>query len=99
MKAWEESQRAAVANQAFWPCRLKILQVFARRDPVVLGVDILDGTLRTGTPVCVVKTDTDNTTSPPTVTKTIVDLGTMYVNCLTGACSFAGKLIFFFLAL
>lgn len=52
-----EAKRRDAAPQAVWPCRLKIIACFAKRDPIILGVDILDGTLRIGTPVCVVKTD------------------------------------------
>lgn len=38
-----------------------------------MGVDILDGTLRVGTPLCVVKVD------PVTQKKEIIPLGKMYV--------------------
>ncbi|QRV72399.1 Elongation factor Tu GTP binding domain [Ceratobasidium sp. AG-Ba] len=52
-----EAKRRDAAPIAVWPCRLKILACFAKRDPIILGCDILDGTLRVGTPLCVVKTD------------------------------------------
>jgi len=52
-----EAKRKDAAPQAIWPCRLKTIAAFAKRDPIILGVDILDGTLRVGTPLCVVKTD------------------------------------------
>lgn len=52
-----EAKRKDAAPQAIWPCRLKIINVFAKRDPIILGVDIIDGTLRVGTPICVVKVD------------------------------------------
>ena len=64
-----EAKRRDAAPQAVWPCRLKIIAVFAKRDPIILGVDILDGTLRVGTPLCVVKVD------PETQRKEIIDLG------------------------
>ncbi|KAI0688802.1 hypothetical protein C8T65DRAFT_673829 [Cerioporus squamosus] len=64
-----EAKRRDAAPQAVWPCRLKIIAVFAKRDPIILGVDILDGTLRVGTPLCVVKVD------PETQKKEIIDLG------------------------
>ncbi|KAI0751738.1 hypothetical protein C8Q80DRAFT_1159100 [Daedaleopsis nitida] len=64
-----EAKRKDAAPQAVWPCRLKIIAVFAKRDPIILGVDILDGTLRVGTPLCVVKID------PETQKKEIIDLG------------------------
>ncbi|KAJ1308396.1 hypothetical protein OPQ81_004102 [Rhizoctonia solani] len=52
-----EAKRRDAAPIAVWPCRLKILACFTKRDPIILGCDILDGSLRIGTPLCVVKTD------------------------------------------
>ncbi|KAG8747051.1 hypothetical protein FRC10_002467 [Ceratobasidium sp. 414] len=52
-----EAKRRDAAPIAVWPCRLKILACFAKRDPIILGCDILDGSLRVGTPLCVVKVD------------------------------------------
>jgi translation initiation factor 5B len=66
-----EAKRRDAAPQAVWPCRLKIIAAFAKRDPIILGVDILDGTLRVGTPLAVVKID------PTTGKKEIIDLGKM----------------------
>ncbi|KAH7888137.1 hypothetical protein F5I97DRAFT_1942374 [Phlebopus sp. FC_14] len=64
-----EAKRRDAAPQAVWPCRLKTIATFCKRDPIILGVDILDGTLRVGTPICVVKVD------PTTQKKEIIDLG------------------------
>ncbi|KAI0676694.1 hypothetical protein C8Q78DRAFT_1141729 [Trametes maxima] len=64
-----EAKRKDAAPQAVWPCRLKIIAAFCKRDPIILGVDILDGTLRVGTPICVVKVD------PETQKKEIIELG------------------------
>lgn len=64
-----EAKRRDAAPQAVWPCRLKIIAAFCKRDPIILGVDILDGNLRIGTPMCVVKVD------PTTQKKDIIDLG------------------------
>lgn len=64
-----EAKRRDAAPQAVWPCRLKTIAAFCKRDPIILGVDILDGTLRVGTPICVVKTDSE------TGKKDIIDLG------------------------
>ena len=50
-----EAKRKDAAPQAVWPCRLKIIAVFAKRDPIIVGVDIIEGSLRVGTPICVVK--------------------------------------------
>lgn len=70
-----EAKRRDAAPQAVWPCRLKIIACFAKRDPIILGVDILDGTLRVGTPLCVVKYEPPAPGMQPT--RTIVDLGKM----------------------
>ncbi|KAF4616123.1 hypothetical protein D9613_011481 [Agrocybe pediades] len=64
-----EAKRRDAAPQAVWPCRLKIIAAFCKRDPIILGVDILDGTLRVGTPLAVVKID------PVTGKKETIDLG------------------------
>ncbi|KAI0253045.1 hypothetical protein BJV78DRAFT_1281146 [Lactifluus subvellereus] len=64
-----EARRRDAAPMAVWPCRLKTIACFCKRDPIILGVDILDGTLRVGTPLCVVKQD------PATGAKEIIELG------------------------
>ncbi|KIK55367.1 hypothetical protein GYMLUDRAFT_76583 [Collybiopsis luxurians FD-317 M1] len=64
-----EAKRRDAAPQAIWPCRLKTIAVFCKRDPIILGVDILDGNLHVGTPLAVVKID------PTTQKKEIIDLG------------------------
>ena len=51
----EESRRAAALPNAVWPVRLEILASFANRDPIILGVSIIEGTLRKGTPLGVVR--------------------------------------------
>jgi translation initiation factor 5B len=66
-----EAKRRDAAPQAIWPCRLKTIAAFAKRDPIILGMDIIDGTLRVGTPLCVVKVD------PTTQKREIIDLGKM----------------------
>ncbi|KAF9449567.1 hypothetical protein P691DRAFT_774614 [Macrolepiota fuliginosa MF-IS2] len=64
-----EAKRRDAAPQAVWPCRLKIIAAFCKRDPIIVGVDILDGSLRVGTPLAVVKIN------PVTGQKDIIDLG------------------------
>lgn len=56
---------------AVWPCRIKIIQAFAHRDPIILGVDLSEGTLRVNTPVGVVKVDKE------TGKREIIKLGKM----------------------
>lgn len=64
-----EAKRRDAAPQAVWPCRLKTIAAFCKRDPIILGVDIIDGSLRIGTPLAVVKTD------PATGKKDVIPLG------------------------
>ena len=51
----KEERKAAAADEAVFPCRLKILEqyVFNKADPLVCGVEVVEGTLRRGTPICV----------------------------------------------
>ncbi|PNS16762.1 translation initiation factor aIF-2 [Sphaceloma murrayae] len=49
-KKKEESKLLAV-----FPCVLQPLQVFNKKDPIVIGVDVAEGSLRIGTPLCVVQ--------------------------------------------
>jgi translation initiation factor 5B len=57
MSEVQEAKRQAALPNAVWPVKLSIIRAFANRDPIVLGVDIIEGTLRTGTPVGVVRND------------------------------------------
>lgn len=47
-------ERLANAHKAVFPCILKINAVFMTKDPILLGVDIVEGSLRIGTPLAVV---------------------------------------------
>ena len=40
-------------RQAVFPCILKPIAIFRMKDPIVLGVNVLKGQLRIGTPICV----------------------------------------------
>lgn len=53
-KVLEAKQKDSV-TQAVWPCRLKTLACFAKRDPIILGCDLIEGQLRVGTPLCVLR--------------------------------------------
>ena len=64
-----EAKRKDAAPTAVWPCRLKTIATFAKRDPIVIGVDIVEGSLRVGTPLAAITKDNG-------VTK-IVKLGRM----------------------
>ncbi|WRT66933.1 uncharacterized protein IL334_003898 [Kwoniella shivajii] len=60
MEEVQEIRRKEAAPNAVWPVRMKILKAFAHRDPIILGCDIVEGSMRVGTPVGVVKTDKES---------------------------------------
>jgi translation initiation factor 5B len=68
-----EARKQAAMDTAVWPVRLSIIQAFAHRDPIILGCDITEGTLRVGTPVGVVRYD------KATKVREIIKLGKMCV--------------------
>ena len=57
MTALTDQKRKDMAPQAVFPCILKIVPgcVFNKRDPIIMGVDVVEGILRIGTPICVVQ--------------------------------------------
>ncbi|RKP11335.1 hypothetical protein BJ684DRAFT_13057 [Piptocephalis cylindrospora] len=52
-----ESKKKSQAGAAVFPCLLRMISgaVFNKKDPLVLGMDVIDGALRVGTPLCVVR--------------------------------------------
>ncbi|MCO5597603.1 hypothetical protein L7F22_051682 [Adiantum nelumboides] len=50
-----EDKRKEVAEEAVFPCVLRIKPefVFNKKDPIILGVDVVEGIARVGTPICV----------------------------------------------
>ncbi|KAF3324526.1 eukaryotic translation initiation factor 5B-like protein [Carex littledalei] len=50
-----EEKKKESAEEAVFPCVLKIMPncVFNKKDPIVLGVDVLEGVLKIGTPICI----------------------------------------------
>lgn len=57
MRNIEEQKRRDAAPSAVFPCVLKIVPgcVFNKRSPLVMGVDVVEGVLRQGTPLAVVR--------------------------------------------
>jgi len=55
MKEKIESTQKDRKKVAVFPCVLKMLPqfIFNKRDPIVLGVDVVEGSVRIGTPICV----------------------------------------------
>jgi translation initiation factor 5B len=72
-KAHQEKYKAQLKEDAkmnaVFPCELKTVAVFNKKDPIVIGVDVLRGNLRLLTPIASVKTN------PVTKIKEIVTLG------------------------
>ncbi|KAG2665615.1 hypothetical protein I3843_15G015300 [Carya illinoinensis] len=55
----KEEKKKEAADDAVFPCVLKILPncIFNKKDPIVLGVDILEGIAKVGTPICIPQRD------------------------------------------
>ncbi|KAI8328472.1 hypothetical protein EDC96DRAFT_489954 [Choanephora cucurbitarum] len=66
-----EQKRKDQASAVVFPCVLKMIPraIFNKKDPIIIGVDVIEGTLRLGTPLCVVKTN------PETQLREVVTLG------------------------
>ncbi|KAI8373210.1 uncharacterized protein BYT42DRAFT_579594 [Radiomyces spectabilis] len=71
--AMKEMKRKEQAGQAVFPCVLKMVRgaIINKKNPIIIGCDVMEGSLRIGTPICVVKTD------PETKEREIHTLGTV----------------------
>ena len=69
MAQLQEQKKEESKLLAVFPCVLSPLSVFNKTNPIVVGVDVVDGTLRPLTPIAAVKTN------PVTGVKEIVSLG------------------------
>ncbi|CAA93574.1 translation initiation factor eIF5B Tif52 [Schizosaccharomyces pombe] len=50
-----EQKREESSDVAVFPCVLKTVAAFNKRDPIILGVDVVEGVLRINTPIVAVK--------------------------------------------
>lgn len=66
-----EQKRKDNIHSAIFPCVLKTIQIINKRNPMIIGVDVVSGSVRVGTPITVVKTD------PATGAKLTLPLGTV----------------------
>lgn len=59
MQEVNEQKKAELANEAVFPCVLKILPEFQirKKDPIIIGVTVLDGIVKVGTPICIPEAD------------------------------------------
>ena len=48
-------EQEAAKFDAVFPCRLKIIPtcIFNKKDPIVLGVEVVEGVAKLGTPLCI----------------------------------------------
>ncbi|OCL10576.1 hypothetical protein AOQ84DRAFT_337235 [Glonium stellatum] len=69
MKALEEQRKEDSKMLAVFPCVLRPVAVFNKKDPIVVGVDVVEGNLRLLTPIAAIKIN------PVTKTKEIISLG------------------------
>jgi translation initiation factor 5B len=69
MKLLEEQKKEDSKMLAVFPCVLKPVAVFNKREPIVVGIDVVEGSLRITTPICAIKKN------PVTGLKEIIDLG------------------------
>ncbi|KAJ4308134.1 eukaryotic translation initiation factor 5B, partial [Neodidymelliopsis sp. IMI 364377] len=72
MKQLEEQRKEESKMLAVFPCVLRPVAVFNKKDPIVIGVDVVEGNLRMTTPICAVKKN------PVTGLKEVVNLGRVY---------------------
>ncbi|KAI8012969.1 Eukaryotic translation initiation factor 5B [Camellia lanceoleosa] len=51
----KEEKKKEASEEVVFPCILKIMPtcVFNKKDPIVLGVDVLEGIAKVGTPICI----------------------------------------------
>ncbi|KAI9481290.1 MAG: hypothetical protein EXX96DRAFT_618227 [Benjaminiella poitrasii] len=66
-----EQKRKDQAGEAVFPCVLRMIPraIINKKEPIIIGVDVVEGTLRLGTPICVVKTN------PETQEREVITLG------------------------
>ncbi|RLL97167.1 hypothetical protein CFD26_104731 [Aspergillus turcosus] len=64
-----EKKKEEAKLLAVFPCVLSTVAVFNKKDPIVIGLDVIEGSLRMHTPIAAVKTN------PTTGAKEIIDLG------------------------
>jgi translation initiation factor 5B len=69
MKALEEQRKEESKMLAVFPCVLRPVAVFNKKDPIVIGVDVIEGNLRLTTPIACIKKN------PVTGVKEILQLG------------------------
>ena len=52
-----EIRRRDFLEYAIFPCVLKTIQIINKRNPMIIGVDVLEGAVRIAAPICAVRQD------------------------------------------
>lgn len=52
-----EKKREEYSTLVVFPCVLNTIQIINKRGPMIIGVDVVEGSLKIGTPICTVKYD------------------------------------------
>lgn len=52
-----DARRKEFQEYAVLPCVLSTVQIINKRQPMIIGVDVVEGAVRIGTPICAVRTD------------------------------------------
>ena len=55
-----EQRRKDFLEYAVMPCVLKTIQIINKCNPMIIGVDVVEGSVRCGTPICAVRRDPDS---------------------------------------
>ena len=53
MEKCREERKKAYRNKAVFPCILKPIAYFNKKDPIVMGAEVLRGVLKIGTPLVI----------------------------------------------
>jgi translation initiation factor 5B len=76
MEQLAEARKEESKLLAVFPCVLKPVAIFNKKDPIVIGVDVIEGALRLLTPIAAVKTNASGQ-------KEVISLGRVYVFLLS----------------
>lgn len=53
----QEARKREEGRKAIFPCQVKFVQVFHKKDPIIAGIEVLRGVVRPGTILCVPERD------------------------------------------
>lgn len=76
VKQLTEQRKEESKLDAVFPCVLKTVAVFNKKDPIVIGVDVIEGSLRLMTPIAALKQNAEGK-------KEVIQLGRVYASLHT----------------